>query len=88
MCVALLASGLGFPRGVVALNDTQVLVADMGNWERGRGRLLLLDLFQDGTPARVTPLILRLDRPNSCDLSVLLLTRISEITARSLWYMR
>lgn len=85
VCVALLASGLGFPRGVVALNDSQVLVADMGNWERGRGRLLLLDLFQDGTPTRVTPLILRLDRPHGLiktrDGKIYLgeATRISEI---------
>jgi glucose/arabinose dehydrogenase len=64
VCVSLIASGLGFPRGVVSLSDTQVLVADMGSWERGRGRLLLLTISPSGEPARVVVLASRLDRPH------------------------
>jgi glucose/arabinose dehydrogenase len=64
VCVSVIASGLGFPRGVVSLSDSQVLVADMGGWERGRGRLLLLDISPDGEPARVRVLLSRLDRPH------------------------
>jgi glucose/arabinose dehydrogenase len=63
-CVSLIARNLGFPRGVVSLSDTQILVADMGGWERGRGRLLLLDISETGAPARVTVLLTRLDRPH------------------------
>jgi glucose/arabinose dehydrogenase len=63
-CLSLIAQGLGFPRGVLSLSETQVLVADMGSWERGRGRLLLLDISPDGAPARVSVLLSRLDRPH------------------------
>jgi glucose/arabinose dehydrogenase len=64
LCVALVAGNLGFPRGVVALSDTQVLVADMGSWENGRGRLLLLDLLPNREPTQARVLVVRLDRPH------------------------
>jgi glucose/arabinose dehydrogenase len=64
VCVSLIASGLGFPRGVVSLSDTQVLVADMGSWERGRGRLLLIDVSPTGDTPKITVLLTRVDRPH------------------------
>jgi glucose/arabinose dehydrogenase len=64
VCVSLIAADLGFPRGVVSLSSTQVLVADMGGWERGRGRLLLLDLSEVGDAPKITVLLTRLDRPH------------------------
>jgi glucose/arabinose dehydrogenase len=64
VCISLVAQDLGFPRGVVSISDTQVLVADMGSWERGRGRLLLLDVSRAGEPAKVSVLLTRLDRPH------------------------
>jgi glucose/arabinose dehydrogenase len=85
VCVSLIAANLGFPRGVVSLSDSQVLVADMGSWERGRGRLLLLDIFPTGDAARVTVLASRLDRPHGLIMSpegaiyIGEATRISEV---------
>jgi glucose/arabinose dehydrogenase len=64
LCVGLVAEGLGFPRGVVSLSETEVLVADMGSWSAGRGRLLLLSLPGDGAPASIRVLATRLDRPH------------------------
>ena len=64
MCVSLIAERLGFPRGVVALSDTQVLVADMGSWERNRGRLLLVEVSPTGDAPKITVLLTRLDRPH------------------------
>jgi glucose/arabinose dehydrogenase len=64
ICVSLIASGLGFPRGVISLSDTQVLVADMGSWERGRGRLLLVEVSPTGDAPKVHVLLPRLDRPH------------------------
>lgn len=85
VCVSLMATNLGFPRGVVALSDSQLLVADMGNWEKNRGRLLRIDLSTDGEPAKVSVLLTRLDRPHGlargADGRIWLgeATRISEI---------
>ncbi|HWY23325.1 MAG TPA: hypothetical protein VNX47_00305 [Nevskia sp.] len=42
LCVGLVASGLGFARGVVALGDA-IYIADMGGWHANRGRILRLD---------------------------------------------
>ncbi len=64
LCVSLIARNIGFPRGVVSLSDTEVLVADMGSWERGRGRLLLVELSPTGDAPKVTVLLSRLDRPH------------------------
>jgi glucose/arabinose dehydrogenase len=86
VCMSLIASGLGFPRGVVTLSEGQVLVADMGSWERGRGRLLLVDVSPTGDAAKVTVLASRLDRPHGLvrgdDGRIWLgeATRINEIT--------
>jgi glucose/arabinose dehydrogenase len=86
VCVSLIAAGLGFPRGVVSVSDSQVLVADMGSWERGRGRLLLVTVSLDGEPARVRVLASRLDRPHGLvrtpEGKIYLgeATRISEVT--------
>jgi glucose/arabinose dehydrogenase len=64
VCISLIATGIGFPRGVVSLSDTQLLVADMGSWERGRGRLLLVDLSPTGDAPKIQVLLTRLDRPH------------------------
>lgn len=64
VCVSQIAAGLGFPRGVVSLSDTLVLVADMGSWERGRGRLLLVEVSPIGEAGKVSVLLSRLDRPH------------------------
>lgn len=42
LCVGLVATGLGFARGVVAKGDA-IYVADMGGWHANRGRILRLD---------------------------------------------
>jgi glucose/arabinose dehydrogenase len=63
-CISLIAENLGFPRGVLTLSDTQVLVADMGSWERGRGRLLLVEPSPTGDAPKITVLATRLDRPH------------------------
>ena len=65
-CAGLVASkqdGLIFPRSIVQIpGQRQFVIADMGSWNPGQGRLLLLD---PDAPAdqRVTPLIDRLDFP-------------------------
>lgn len=64
VCVSLIASNIGFPRGVVSLSDTHVLVADMGSWERGRGRLLIIEVSPTGDAPKITTLLTRLDRPH------------------------
>jgi hypothetical protein len=62
-CLALAASNLGRPRGVLALSPHHLLVADMGNWNPGRGRLLELKR-EPGQPFKVTVLLKGLDRPH------------------------
>jgi glucose/arabinose dehydrogenase len=63
-CISLIAENLGFPRGVLALSDDQILVADMGSWERGRGRLLTIELSPTGDAPTIKVLATRLDRPH------------------------
>jgi glucose/arabinose dehydrogenase len=60
-CVGIVASGLGFPRGV-AVSGQDIYVADMGGWARHKGRLLLL-----GHSGRDKPLVLLsgLDEPSA-----------------------
>ncbi|MGM9481857.1 PQQ-dependent sugar dehydrogenase [Roseateles sp. NT4] len=62
-CLALAASNLGRPRGVLALGPNHLLVTDMGNWNPGRGRLLELTR-EPGKPFKVTVLLKGLDRPH------------------------
>lgn len=62
-CLALAASNLGRPRGVLALGPNHLLVTDMGNWNPGRGRLLELKR-EPGKPFKVTVLLKGLDRPH------------------------
>jgi glucose/arabinose dehydrogenase len=62
-CLALAASNLGRPRGVLALGPNHLLVADMGNWNPGHGRLLELTR-EPGKPFQVTVLLQGLDRPH------------------------
>lgn len=61
-CVGLAASKLGFPRGVLPLADGRVLVADLGRWDAGAGRLLMLTPRPGGFD--VKPILTKLDRPN------------------------
>jgi glucose/arabinose dehydrogenase len=42
-CVALVADGLKFPRGILALGNDRFLVADMGGWGEGVGRIWQFD---------------------------------------------
>ncbi len=60
LCVGLVAAGLRFARGVAVIGD-DIYVADMGSWEKGRGRLLRLPQGGRGAPQ---VLLTRLDRPN------------------------
>ncbi|MBV8062026.1 MAG: PQQ-dependent sugar dehydrogenase [Nevskia sp.] len=49
LCVGLVATQLGFARGVVALGEA-VYVADMGGWHKNHGRLLRLGKHGRGKP--------------------------------------
>jgi glucose/arabinose dehydrogenase len=49
LCLGLVASDLGFPRGVVAIGD-DIYVLDMGGWHPHRGRLLKLPTRGHGAP--------------------------------------
>jgi glucose/arabinose dehydrogenase len=60
LCVGLVATHLGFARGVVALGR-DVYVADMGGWHRKRGRILRLADSGRGAPQVV---LSGLDEPN------------------------
>ncbi len=65
-CLALAATGLGTPRGVLPLADGRVLVADMGSWDRGRGRLLVLTRAEGKYTSAV--LLTKLNRPHGLQL--------------------
>ncbi|MGE0387305.1 MAG: sorbosone dehydrogenase family protein [Gammaproteobacteria bacterium] len=60
-CVGLVARGLRFPRGLEVLAGGDILVAEMGSWDPGRGRLSVLR--KANRYARET-LFARLDRPH------------------------
>lgn len=61
-CVAVLAEGLKFPRGVLPLPNGDILVADMGNWEPNQGSLWRLTKTATGYDK--TQVMKKLDRPN------------------------
>jgi glucose/arabinose dehydrogenase len=63
-CVGLVATHLGFARGVAAIGP-DVYVADMGGWHKGRGRLLKLG---DHGKAAAVVLLKGLDEPNALAL--------------------
>lgn len=62
-CVGVLASDLKMPRGVLPLSDDDIWVAEMGSWEKNRGRLSRLVKLADGQYSRST-LLDGLDRPH------------------------
>lgn len=65
-CVALLSREFKFPRGVLPLENGDLLVADMGGWDSKTGGIWLL---KPGEGAYVrTPLFTKLDRPNGLAL--------------------
>lgn len=62
-CLALAASRLGHPRGVLALDADHLLVTDLGRWDAPSGRLLSLRRAPGG-PFEVQVLLKGLDRPH------------------------
>jgi glucose/arabinose dehydrogenase len=65
-CVGLVASGLDFPRGILALGPDRFLVADMGGREPNIGRLWQFD--RDGKGFKRTALFGRLNQPHDLAL--------------------
>ena len=61
VCVGLFASGFKFPRGVLPLDDGDVLVVDMGGWTPKRGSLWRLKRGAGHERERVLD---KLDRPH------------------------
>jgi glucose/arabinose dehydrogenase len=72
-CAGLVASkddGLIFPRSIVQVPDTRFFViADMGGWSAGRGRLLLLDP-QAPEGKRLKVLLAKLDFPHGLAVGI------------------
>jgi len=62
VCVGLIASGFKFPRGVLPLDNGDVLVVDMGGWAQNHGSLWLLEKSASGYRRR--RLLDKLDRPH------------------------
>jgi glucose/arabinose dehydrogenase len=62
-CVGLVADGLKAPRGLQVLANGDIVVADMGSWLPGRGRIWLLKNSAGHYDKQV--LFDHLDRPNS-----------------------
>jgi glucose/arabinose dehydrogenase len=65
-CLGVVAGGFKFPRGVLPLPNGDIIVADMGNWEPGRGSVWRLR--RSGVVFEKTLLLKGLDRPNGIDL--------------------
>ena len=61
-CVGLVTDGLKAARGLAVLQGGDIVVADMGSWEPGHGRIWLLK--RTGTGYVKTALFDHLDRPN------------------------
>ncbi len=65
-CVGIVAGpaqGLILPRAIVEIAPRRFIVTDMGHWSPGKGRVLQLDVSEDGK-AEVTALYDRLDLPH------------------------
>lgn len=69
-CVGLVADRLRFPRGVLPLENGDILVADMGNWDKNQGSLWRLSPRRSATGVEYgkTELLKHLDRPNGLAL--------------------
>ncbi|MGH6892562.1 MAG: PQQ-dependent sugar dehydrogenase [Dongiaceae bacterium] len=65
-CLALVADGLRFPRGVLSLGPDRFLVADMGGGDRDIGRIWQFDRAGKGFTGTV--LVRKLDRPHGIEL--------------------
>jgi glucose/arabinose dehydrogenase len=65
-CLGLVTDRLKAPRGLAVLPSGDIVVADMGGWEPGRGRIWLLK--REARAYAKTILFDRLDRPNSAAL--------------------
>lgn len=65
-CLALVADGLKFPRGILALGNDRFLVADMGGWGGGLGRIVQFDRVGSGFKGSI--ILRRLDRPHGLEL--------------------
>jgi glucose/arabinose dehydrogenase len=65
-CLGLVAGGMKSPRGLALVPNGDIVVADMGGWEPGHGRIWLLRRTAQGYAK--TMLFDRLDRPNSAAL--------------------
>ncbi|OEZ80595.1 glucose / sorbosone dehydrogenase [Janthinobacterium sp. HH103] len=63
-CVAVLADGLKFPRGVLPLTNGDILVTDMTGWAPKQGKLWLLQPKAAGGGYERKLLLDKLDRPN------------------------
>jgi len=61
LCVGLVASHLGFARGI-ALSGDDIWIADMGGWARGHGRLLRI---RDHGRGKVEEMLTHLNLPNA-----------------------
>ena len=61
MCVGLVATHLGFVRGIAVVGD-DIWVADMGGWSKGRGRLLRI---KDHGRGKVEEMLTHLNQPNA-----------------------
>ena len=65
LCVGLVASHLGFVRGVAVAGDS-IFVADMGEWDRGHGRIWRIGALGHG---KAEVILDKLDEPNALLLS-------------------
>lgn len=65
-CLALVADGLKFPRGILALGNDRLLVADMAGYDPGRGRVWQFD--RDGAGFKGAVVLRGLDSPHGIAL--------------------
>ena len=65
-CLALVADGLAFPRGILAFGNDRFLVADMGSYEPGEGRIWQFDRSGKGFKGAV--IIRQLNAPHGLAL--------------------